>query len=274
MFIKPISNLIKPRLYNGFKSKAECKRAIFDQTGIQINSAFGKPESNPKIAKSMKQDAETLPHNFSPANKDGFEVCAERSAGCTAACLHTAGNPIHMAGKEKARSNRKLAFFKARKAYVALMAFEIESHVIRCTKNDTKPCYRPNTTSDYPWESIRLDCGNTLFDLFPMVQAYDYTKITKRALKFAAGNMPNNYHLTYSRSETNESLCLDVLNAGGNVAVVFDQLPNQWHGFDVINGDLTDARFYDPKGVVVGLKAKGDAKTDDSGFVVRINAMA
>ena len=47
-----------------------------------------------------------------------------------------------------------------------------------------------------------------------------------------------------------------------------NELPTHWNGFPVINGDENDLRFLDPKGVVVGLKAKGKAKTDTTGFVV------
>jgi hypothetical protein len=36
----------------------------------------------------------------------------------------------------------------------------------------------------------------------------------------------------------------------------------------VIDGDLSDLRFLDRTGVVVGVRAKGKAKKDVSGFVV------
>jgi hypothetical protein len=89
-------------------------------------------------------------------------------------------------------------------------------------------------------------------------------------LAFLDGKLPSNYSLTFSRSETNETQCLEVLKRGGNVAVVFRSkvLPTHWNGFPVINGDENDLRFLDPKGVVVGLTAKGKAKSDTSGFVV------
>jgi hypothetical protein len=35
-----------------------------------------------------------------------------------------------------------------------------------------------------------------------------------------------------------------------------------------VDGDKDDLRFLDPQGVIVGLKAKGDAKHDDTGFVI------
>jgi len=54
-----------------------------------------------------------------------------------------------------------------------------------------------------------------------------------------------------------------------NVAVVFDRLPEEYMGKPVFNADDTDLRFLDPKGVILGLKAKGRAKKDTSGFVRR-----
>jgi hypothetical protein len=99
----------------------------------------------------------------------------------------------------------------------------------------------------------------------------DYTKSVKRALEHARGQLPSNYHLTFSRSETNEAQCLEVLAAGGNVAVVFaGSFPVEYLGFPVINGDAHDLRHLDPRGCVVALSPKGTrAKRDASGFVVR-----
>jgi hypothetical protein len=58
------------------------------------------------------------------------------------------------------------------------------------------------------------------------------------------------------------------LSNGMNVAAVFHKVPETYLGRTVINGDETDLRFLDPKGVIVGLKAKGKAKKDTTGFVV------
>jgi hypothetical protein len=104
--------------------------------------------------------------------------------------------------------------------------------------------------------------------MFPNVQFYDYTKVP-----VARRNPAANYHLTFSLSESNDADAYDALAAGYNVAVVFDiksrggELPATFMGREVINADDSDVRFYDPRGVIVGLKAKGDAKRDRSGFV-------
>ena len=260
-------------IYNGFTSKAAAKRALAE-SGFTFGAALASPESNPKVFKNMKSGVMTSPLHLAPANLSGFNTCAMASEGCKAACLHTAGNPAYMPNKTKARIARTLAYFKARKAFVALVAFEIESLAIKAGKADMQAGVRLNATSDIPWESVALTVNNkpvaSLIEAFPNVEFYDYTKVTKRALKHAAGLLPQNYHITFSKTESNDSDVARVLEAGGNVAVVFDKLPESYMGFPVINGDETDFRPSDDKGVVVGLKAKGDAKADESGFVVRI----
>jgi hypothetical protein len=95
---------------------------------------------------------------------------------------------------------------------------------------------------------------------------YDYTPNPNYIKKY----QNSNYKLTFSRKEDNEQKCIEILNNGGNVAVVFaNELPELWHGYKVINGDDTDLRYFDPENVVIGLYAKGKAKKDLTGFVVR-----
>ena len=47
-----------------------------------------------------------------------------------------------------------------------------------------------------------------------------------------------------------------------------NKLPSMFKGLKVIDGDTHDMRFLDEDNVVVGLKAKGKAKKDYSGFVI------
>ena len=134
------------------------------------------------------------------------------------------------------------------------------------------PCLRLNLTSDLPWEKIKFN-GQSVFDAFPEVQFYDYTKSAERMTAFLSGLMPKNYHLTFSRSEGNHNLCLSFLQSGGNVAMVFRKsLPSQFQGFAVVDGDETDLRFMDGAGKIVGLKEKGLAKKDETGFVLEPSA--
>ena len=224
-------------------------------------------EGNPKTDKNKKIEGLNkyliLRLNLAPYKISGFNTCSSASAGCASACLHTAGNPVFMPQKTLGRINRTRFYFRDRAKFLTKLIKEITSHELYCHKNGFIPVVRLNTTSDIPWEIHKI------FDLFPNINFYDYTKIKKRAIKHAEGLMPKNYHLTFSQNEANQNDSLEVLKRGGNIAVVFrNKLPEFYKGFKVVNGDEHDLRFTDPANVVVGLKAKGLAKTDQSGFVV------
>lgn len=267
--------------YNGFETKAAALRHL-SASGFKIATLLAAPESNPKVAKNGKLGVMTAPLHLAPYNLSGFNVCAQASKGCIRACLHTAGNPAYMEQKEKSRLEKTRAYFKARDAFMALLAFEIDALVRKAHKAGMEPGVRLNATSDLPWEVREIEVDGRrvkLMDHFRHVQFYDYTKITKRALAWANGYMPKNYHLTFSKTEDNDPDVWRVLTAGGNVAIVFSRdryrdvltkgramLPDgDW---PVTDGDAHDFRPVDPVGVVVALKAKGDARQDTSGFVV------
>ena len=222
---------------------------------------------NPKTDKNQSveglENIVVLHLNLAPADLSGYNVCPMASQGCKSACLHTAGNPVFQAQKDKGRINRARFYMQDRDKFMTQLTRELVNFVKWCDKNKKIGVVRLNTTSDISWENYNL------FEKFPMLQFYDYTKIQKRALKFARGEYPPNYHLTYSLNEDNYDRAVEVLNEGGNIAVVFRKnLPDTFMGKKVVNGDLHDLRYLDPKNVVVGLKAKGKAKTDYSGFVM------
>ena len=239
----------------------------------KLNLPYDKPsrltfkEGNPKTDKNIKveglENYRILRLNLAPYNLSGYQVCPMASQGCASACLHTAGNPVFQAQKDKGRINRARFYMQDRDKFMTQLTRELVNFVKWCDKNKKIGVVRLNTTSDISWENYNL------FEKFPMLQFYDYTKIQKRALKFARGEYPPNYHLTYSLNEDNYDKAVEVLNEGGNIAVVFRKdLPDTFMGKKVVNGDLHDLRYLDPKNVVVGLKAKGKAKTDYSGFVM------
>jgi hypothetical protein len=148
---------------------------------------------------------------------------------------------------------------------------ELTAGVKKAYKYDKTPCVRLNLTSDIPWETKPFFFeGKSIFDHFPDVTFYDYTKGSYRMRKFIDGKMPKNYSLTFSRSEETElEEIKELVSKVQNVAVVFrDKLPKTWEGMQVVDGDDTDLRFLDPKGVIVGLVEKGLAKKDETGFVV------
>ncbi len=192
-------------------------------------------------------------------------VCSHASRGCISSCLYTAGRGA-TSHVQRSRISKTQYFFDDPAGFRKQLIEEIEDFVWRANHEGMAACVRLNGTSDIPWEGLQI------MQQFPKdIMFYDYTKNHHRALRFARGELPPNYHLTFSRSECNEMDALKVLESGGNVAAVFSgDLPDDWHGYNVVDGDLSDLRFLDPRGCVVGLKAKGAAKRDTSGFVILI----
>lgn len=211
---------------------------------------------------------------LAPADMAGRNVCPHATEGCRAACLFSAGRGAFDSVRE-ARIAKTKAFFANPKAFVEELAESIEALCRKADREGLSPCVRLNGTSDLPWESLGGQLGVSLMSRFPAVQFYDYTKNAGRVRAWLAGKMPANYHLTFSRSETNGETASELIRAGASVAVVFStpksgQLPSKWGGRPVTDGDLHDLRFLDKAGSVVGLRAKGDAKGEQSGFVVNV----
>jgi len=207
---------------------------------------------------------------LAPYNLSGRNVCSHASEGCAAACLFTAGMGI-FANVQTARKAKTLLFFRDSKEFIELLEKDITALIKRAKKLGLIPCVRLNGTSDLPWESLGGTKRINLFNRFPSVQFYDYTKNPTRFDR----QLPANYQLTFSRSECNGDTVTKLMERGENVAVVFsskkgEDLPATWQGREVVDGDLHDLRFLDGKNKVVGLRAKGKAKKDDSGFSVTV----
>jgi len=241
-----------------------------------------KPGDQPKTSLSTdKVGVHTVPLHLAPADRSGFNMCACHTPACRAACLHTAGDIRRMASKERARVNRTLAYMNEREKFMHDLTIEIARHHRQAVKLGKTPAVRLNATSDVPWERVAVDYKGehypNIMDAFPDVRFYDYTKIPKRmiaSLEDAA--WPSNYHLTFSLSEDNDAIAAKILEKGGNVAAVFRLRPSQQMPDTytiggvtrpVINGETHDYRPIDAKNVIVGLRAKGLAKNDTSGFV-------
>ena len=244
---------------------------------LGVNSLVTNEDANPKVAKSGKLGIRTAVLHLAPADLSGYEVCPMRSKGCTAACLHTSGNPAYFQNKNKSRIARTKAFFEHREAFMNLLVIELAKFFTKAHNDGYEVAARLNGTSDIRWESMRFTVMDwvaervgyigprekvTILEVFKDVQFYDYTKLPNRK------NIPSNYHLTFSMNETNMDFAE---NSPLNVAVVFSgKLPDTYLGREVIDGDEHDYRPQDPDNVVVGLKAKGKARSDDSGFVVLV----
>jgi len=223
--------------------------------------------ANAKIRKGEKIGFKTFGIHLAPASLSGFNVCKDASAGCAASCLNTAGMGV-FSNVQRARIEKTRLFFKDKAVFLSQLIKEITAAVKSAEKQNLTAVFRLNLTSDLPWEKIKLN-GKSVFDLFPQVTFYDYTKSPERMTAFIAGEMPKNYHLTFSKSETNGAIAESILKSGGNVAMVFRKsLPSKWLGAEVVNGDETDLRFLDGAGKIVGLVEKGKAKKDESGFVI------
>lgn len=233
-----------------------------------------------KTVKGEKYGVLTGVCYMAPANVSGFEMCPKRTRGCSAACLFTAGQG-RFPNVKQGRLRRTYQFLLRRQEFMETVASEIFKWRRIAANEGMKLAIRLNGTSDVAWENIPvasyalgIDAAN-IFRAFPNVQFYDYTKIADRFIGTAG---IANYHLTFSRAETdaNKADADKVLSLGGNVTIVFrDELPAFWNGYPVVNGDTHDIRFWDGTGasespVVIGLLAKGDAIYDESGFVVDI----
>lgn len=219
--------------------------------------------SNAKTPKGERRGWITWILYLAPADISGYEVCGGRSKECTEACLYTAGRG-QMNSVQQARIRKTKWFFEDRAGFMKQLVAEIKRCIQYAKKKGMKPAFRLNGTSDIPWESIRIDQYKNIFEMFPDVQWYDYTKLMGRK------KIPKNYHLTYSRSGANEQQIVMALKRGMNISVVFDRVPDHYMGLPVLDGDEDDLRFLDPTERIVGLKAKGKAiKSIHSNFVIR-----
>jgi hypothetical protein len=222
---------------------------------------------NSKTRKGEKKGWSTFGIHLAPASLSGFNVCNSSSAGCRTACLNTAGRGA-MSSVQRARIAKTRLFFKDKNLFLSMLWKEVAAGIKKAAKNGMEPCFRLNLTSDLPWEKIKFN-DQSIMEAFPNVQFYDYCKSSERMTQFVNGEMPKNYHLTFSRSETNGAIALAILRSGGNVAMVFRKsLPATYYGHEVIDGDETDLRFLDGSGKIIGLKEKGLAKKDATGFVL------
>jgi hypothetical protein len=222
-------------------------------------------DSNPKIAKGEGGDFLSVIMHLAAHTQSGYgNVCTSASNGCSMGCLLYAGRG-QMKSVMGARIARTKLWFKDRQAFLAQLFKELTSHQKKADKLGLQAVARLNGTSDIIWEKQVPE----LFTKFPDIKFYDYTKHVFRCMK--SYKLPENYHLTFSRSEVNDKDCRRVLRSGKcNVAVVFHgPQPDEFMGKPTFSMDEDDLRILDPNGGHVGaLVAKGKAKKDKTGFVV------
>lgn len=260
------------------------------------------PEGNPKIMKGFRQyGIATSVLHLAPSVQSGKNVCVFATPGCASACLTTAGHggipsskqlqELALIGGElyvppnqiqEARVLKTMFFWEDRLAFMRRLAGAINGFVNWARKKRLQAAVRLNGTSDIMWENIPFTYGGrryrNIMEAFPGVQFYDYTK---NPFRLQGRNFPPNYHLTFSvaePSEQGEEHVQIALNSGMNLAVVFDTgrsgtLPETWAGLPVVDADRHDMRFIDnwefgiDTPLIAGLRAKGKAVVDESGFV-------
>jgi hypothetical protein len=218
---------------------------------------------NTKTVKGEAMGYQTYIMHLAPSTLSGYNTCPMASTGCAAACLNTAGRGRFTTTQE-ARIRKTKWFFEDRETFMAQLVKDITAAIRKAVREGFVPVFRLNGTSDIRWETVPVGGFRNIMEMFPTVMFYDYTKLQNRR------DLPSNYHLTFSRSEENYAAVDMMMVQGYNTAIVFDNFPEIYNGYKVIDGTETDLRFLDEKGVVVGLLAKGKAKNDMSGFTVQI----
>lgn len=235
-----------------------------NKTYFPVTNLLSKGATNIKTAKN---DLETFILYMAPADQvSGLNLCPFASTGCKASCLYSAGRG-KFSNVQASRINKSKFWGYNREAFYIQLANELLKIHDKAIKQNKEIAIRLNGTSDIDHLYLleRYSGINFLDQFYSNLLFYDYTKNPNHISRYKN----TRYKITFSRSETNEPEAKVILKNGGNVAVVFSgELPEKWNGYKVINGDLTDLRYFDPVNIVVGLKAKGDAKKDRSGFVV------
>lgn len=215
-------------------------------------------------AKTSKGDEEGVAYTaimyLAPSTASGYDVCPNASDSCRNVCLGWYAGRSRFSNVQQARINKTKLYFENREEFINTMIKDLEIFKSFCEEHNTQGYVRVNGSSDIKVEDLGI------IEKFPTLQFYDYTKRMDRDFL----NLPENYYLTFSRDERTKLVDIKNLIDVVNIAIVFDEIPEEYEGFPVINGDKTDLRPLDEDGVIVGLKAKGSAKTETDGFVVRI----
>ena len=226
--------------------------------------------ANPKIQKGTKLGYLSFILHLAPSTLSGHNTCPKATRGCIAACLNTAGRGgMFKRGEttnviQKARIRKTEYFYNDRAGFMKDLYADICKGIRLANKLGLTPVFRLNGTSDLSWEKYEMTEGKNVFDVFAGIQFYDYTKVLGRKVKHI-----ENYHLTFSKADGNDADVAEALLQGMSVVAVYDKIPE-----GVPSADETDLRFLDPKGIMLGLKAKGRAKKDYSGFVIRLTEVA
>ena len=216
--------------------------------------------SNTKLAKTENRTEEFSVWSLSlaPASLSGKNVCPNSTAACRAACVGSACGLVTIwPGIMRARIEKAQWLHEDPEGFCAQLNNEIRNAEAYATRQGRRLVVRLNCFSDIVWESSKY----AIPQQHPNVIHYDYTKLYNRI-----GKQPENYHLCASWTERpkDQSACLDLLERGHNVAVVFaqagafsgnralgQQIPTRWKltgsskVWTVFPGDESDLRIPD-----------------------------
>ena len=225
---------------------------------------------NAKTVKGNKRGYLTGILYLASSDESGYQVCPmAKKAGCEAPCLDFAGRG-KFARTRASRIRKTRLYFENRRLFLEMLRKDIKALIRKADRENLTPCVRLNGTSDLPWYEI--------IEEFPNLQFYDYTKIARRFINVSNSTYLSNYHMTFSAGKhTTDIEITEHLRNGRNVAIVFNEkFPRDTALIDylyqpVVDGDKTDLRFLDPKGVIVALTATGKALKEKGGFVRNVN---
>lgn len=230
-------------------------------------------DDNAKTVKGQQYGYMTGVLYLSPYTKSGHNVCAlAAKARCHYGCLDEAGRGA-LQSTQDSRLRKTALFFSDRDQFMDLFVRDIFRLQRMAEARGLIPVCRPNGTSDIKWENVDFSFGGhhytNIFEMFPFLRFYDYTKTPGRNRDI------HNYDLTFSYSGAPEfqPYVREAKERGDRIAVVFrsrNEIPDTFLGMECIDGDDSDLRFLEPQGVVVALYAKGKARLDTSGFVVGV----
>ena len=232
-----------------------------------------------KTIKGGKIGFMTAIQYLSPSDSSGVNLCPmSKIAKCDVPCLESSGQ-MNFKQSRDARLSRTKLYLNNPAEYFNTLVTEIKAFIKKAGRKGLTPLVRLNGTSDIRYENIGFVFEGVyfrnIFEYFPDLQFYDYTKIPNRFNSMnGLSDFPKNYDLTFSYSGADgfQKYNDRALKAGVRIAAVFDRVENipvTFHKRKVVSGDETDVRHLDPQNVIVALYAKGKARKDQSGFVIQ-----
>ena len=225
---------------------------------------LSNPTTNYKANKNITIGYNTYFLSLAHSDISGYNVCPfanklkakennKNKSTCSAVCVGYNGFAAIYKNVMNARIRKTKLYFENRELFFEQLIQDINKAIKQSIKANRIPTFRLNAYSDIMYEKIKIKHNNkvynNIFEIFPDIKFYDYTKIPNRVT-------PENYELTYSYYGNKNHLNKEINNK--NVAIVFDKLPTKYKNKIVVNGDKTDLRLTENDGnnVIVGLKFK------------------